>query len=68
MLEEGAVWRGKGTAADQTIKILRVSIDRQRITFERLSGAPDHALHKEVRAPRANIEAAFEPVPASEGG
>lgn len=59
--EEGAVWRGKGSGSNQRIKIVRVSVDRQRVTFERISGAPDHALHKEQRTSRANVEAAFEP-------
>lgn len=59
-MEADQVWRGRGNGSAQTIRIVRVSLDRQRVTFERLTGAPDSALHKENRTTRGNIEAAFE--------
>lgn len=58
-MEADQVWRGRGNGSAQTIRILTVSLDRQRVTFERLEGAPASALHKSNSATRSQIEASF---------
>lgn len=57
-MEANQVWRGKGNGAAQKIRILRTSLDRQRVEFERIEGPG--ILNKAVTTQRANVEAAFE--------
>jgi hypothetical protein len=58
-IEPGQVWRGKGSGSGQKIAIL-YCLDNGQVGFERIAGAPDHALHKEQKAPVENIRAAYQ--------
>jgi hypothetical protein len=66
----GCLWYAKGTDGKSVVRIVRCGKTRPTlggtpqttVTFVRISGAAEHALGKEVRAPLNQFELAFQPV------
>lgn len=64
-LQPGFQWHGKGGAARQRLRIVRVDPGKRvpSVTFERTAGAPPNAIGREVTCGLDQMLAAFEPDP-----
>lgn len=57
-----SVWCGKGDAEYMRVRIVDLRRDG-RVVIERIAGAPDHALRRELTVEEAQLRQAFVPTP-----